>query len=159
MKFTKGQKLTVSATQATVGLRAGTYVFAKYSDSGYVELESNRHGCAGGWYARRFAAAPVKASAPKGSVATVRRAANGRFVGQPVERPVVLRRGAIYSVKRKRGVSLAKYVATVPSKRGEYIALVVHGYPFLTKKENVRFANKQEVASYLAQAKAFSANK
>lgn len=154
MKFTPGQKVSVSKAQSTNGLPEGEYVIDS-ADAHWVHLKSDRrlsYTC--GWYPRRFTAVPVKAKAPNKPVsATVNRAPNGRFVGKPVERPAVLRKSAIYKVKRKRGFSLAKFVAEVVTKGNSFVVLAAHGKPFVVKKANVTFANKQEVEQYLTAAK------
>lgn len=150
MTFQPNQKVTVTPSRAVAGLPAGEYTVACASSKWVYLKQDNRLSSTGGWLTRRFTASPVKAAAPNKNVP---RALNGRFAAVKVERPTVFRISAIYKVKRKSGHSLAKFVASVTTKGNEFVVLAAHGKPFVVKKSNVTFANKQEVEQYLTAAK------
>ena len=103
----------------------------------------------------RAAVVAVAAAKAKGPV----RDAKGRFttpkpvakIGTSKRTPAtVIRNGALYGVKRKRGVVIARL--RKPAHE-DYLVFSEHeGRPFLARKSQVSLATKDEVATYLQAA-------
>lgn len=104
-----------------------------------------------GWFDWRFkgpASLKTKNRAP--------RDAKGRFISTKVAAkpvlvaPQVLKKGAIYSVKRKRGFTVANLRSF---SFGELAVFSAHGKPFLAKRKQVFLATPNQVSEYLAENK------
>jgi hypothetical protein len=87
------------------------------------------------------------------SAAGVVRDSRGRFTSVAVQKtrvkPTVLRKGALYAVKRKRGIQIANLRAVA---YGDVLVFSRHKKPFLAKRNQVFLADNNEVKSYLRGA-------
>lgn len=82
------------------------------------------------------------------------RGPGGRFVSrQPAkarQKPFMLKKGAIYAVKRRRGVQLANLRNIA---YGDVVVFSKHGKPFLAKRDQVFIADNDEVGNYLSESR------
>lgn len=142
-KLRPGTKLTCVNTE-----RATPNTLVKGREYTFVGLRSYECGqdiliaeekCS--WQPERFAVS-----------ATLLRDARGRFKARGVvilrrERPVCLRNGALYAVKRKNGYVTAR----LHVGRGDYLVFQVHKKrPFVAAQKQVFYANDEEVKAYLS---------